>query len=347
MDHIITPHAHDIIGQTLTGAALPAGQAFPIIGKYRQLEERLTNENLVLEAILDNVDHGIVMYDKHYRLQAWNRRWAEILGFDPQLLTKQPTLEEIIRDEVERGIDHHLPGDVDAKVRYWIERVHSATGPYLAEQTLPDGRCIELWTNPLPAGGLVRTLNDVTARKQAERTLKNSEERYALAMEGANEGLWDWDVAADEIFISERFAILMGLQMQGNLIMPKEWLGRMHPDDCDLYRSCLLAHLRGESEKFDAEFRVLGDDGSYRWVWAHGRGRRNDAGRVYRMAGSLDDITSKKLAEAELLKAKQLADVAHRQVTEKNLMLESLSAKLSKYLAPQIYSSIFTGKTEC
>lgn len=315
-----------------------------MITKERQLKQQLTDKNVVLEAILENVDQGIVMYDEQYRLQAWNRQWADILDLDPEFLAGRPLLEDIIRDEVERGIDHNLPGDIEDKVGYWMERVRSATGPYLAEQTFPDGRYVELWTNPLPYGGLVRTLSDVTARKRIERTLRDSEERYAMAMEGANEGLWDWDVAADEIFISERFGTLMGLKTGGNRIMPSEWLGRMHADDSDHYRACLLAHLRGETGMFDAEFRVLGDDDAYRWVWAHGCARRDVAGRVYRMAGSLDDVTSRKQAEAELLEAKRLADEAHRQVTEKNLMLEGLSAKLSKYLAPQVYSSIFTGK---
>jgi len=445
------------------------GTAFPflpMVTDHTQLEEQLANEKLTLEAILDNVDQGLVMYDRHHRLQAWNQKWVDLLGFDAELLAGRPRLDEIIRNELERGIDSHLPGDVDAKVRFWMEQVTSATGPYLSQQTLPDGRCIEMWTNPLPLGGLVRTLTDVTERRHAEQTLRDSEakfrgtleaspaavaicdrdgallfwntrlekmlgtdaaylqiadfkdfyvnisdregfmrtldggdvvrdyeirllrqdgsefwalmsvertnfdgtpgsfswlydvselkrvqkslrqseERYAMAMEGANEGLWDWDVDADKIFISKRFGILMGVNTDKTEIKPQKWLGRMHPGDGDHYRDCLMAHLRGSSEYFDSEFRVLGDDQTYRWVRAHGRGRRDAAGRVYRMAGSLDDVTARKQAEIELLEAKRLTDKANGLVTEKNMMLEGLSSKLSKYLAPQIYTSIFTGK---
>src|SRR3546814_19739591 len=77
-------------------------------------------------------------------------------------------------------------------------------------------------------------------------------------------------------------------------------------------RERMREHLRGNTEYYDHEYRMRGDDGSYRWVHSRGLGVRDDTGRVYRMAGSLSDITERKKAEHELLRAKEAAEMANR-----------------------------------
>ena len=147
--------------------AFGPGQAYPA-------EEAQQTVRAELEAALDSIDQGIVMYDASWRLSLYNRRWAELLGFTDAFLDTRPSLEEVIRDEIERGIDADLPGDTEDKVRAWMQPVLAADGPFLSEQHLVDGTVIELWTNPLPSGGLVRTLTDITARTQLERALRDS-----------------------------------------------------------------------------------------------------------------------------------------------------------------------------
>src|SRR3546814_1239772 len=90
------------------------------------------------------------------------------------------------------------------------------------------------------------------------------------------------------------------------------WLARIHPDDVDEMRERMREHLRGNTEYYDHEYRMRGDDGSYRWVHSRGLGVRDDTGRVYRMEGSLSDITERKKAEHELLRAKEAAEMANR-----------------------------------
>ena len=91
-----------------------------------------------------------------------------------------------------------------------------------------------------------------------------------------------------------------------------EWDQIVHPDDYRVHHEALVAHLRGEREFYDAEFRVLSPDGDYHWVQARGIGLRDEQGQVYRMAGSLSDTTYRKQAELTLHEAKDKAEEASR-----------------------------------
>jgi signal transduction histidine kinase len=90
------------------------------------------------------------------------------------------------------------------------------------------------------------------------------------------------------------------------------WLARIHPEDVEVMRERMREHLRGNTDYYDHEYRMRGDDGSYRWVHSRGLGMRDQTGHVYRMAGSLSDVTQRKQAEHELLRAKEAAEIANR-----------------------------------
>ena len=152
-------------------------------GEVTRAEEALVSERARLKAALDNIDQGIVTYDTSWRLSMYNQRWVDLLGFSEEFLETTPTLEEIIRNEVERGIDADLPGDTEDKVRAWMQPVLATDGPYLSEQHLSDGTIIELWTNRLPSGGLVRTLTDITSRRRLEQILRESQQRLRALMD--------------------------------------------------------------------------------------------------------------------------------------------------------------------
>jgi PAS domain S-box-containing protein len=153
-------------------------------------------------------------------------------------------------------------------------------------------------------------VKDITERRRVEQALRKSEERYALAMKGSNEGLWDWDLASGSLHISPRFAAIVGLAPEEATISPKDFTARVHPDDLELYRRDLRAHLRGESEFFSSEVRVCGTSDDDRWIRASGLALRDETGRVYRMTGSMGDITTRKRAEIELQRAKEQAEQA-------------------------------------
>lgn len=132
--------------------------------------------------------------------------------------------------------------------------------------------------------------------RQVKLALKESEERYALAVAGANDGLWDWDLRSDQMYYSARWKAMLGLKDDEKVLpTPEEWLGRIHPDDLQAVKDKLEEHLANGSLHFESEHRILHQDGSYRWALSRGMAVRDPSGLVYRMAGSQTDITSRKV----------------------------------------------------
>ena len=147
----------------------------------------------------------------------------------------------------------------------------------------------------------VSTGKGLSERMRAEAELLASEERYALAAAGANDGLWDWDISAERIFFSPRWLAMVGLGEEdiGNSL--EDWLQRIHPDDAAAFRVKLEAHLRGDTPHFEHEHRIIHTDGGFRWMLTRGLAVRDPAGKAYRMAGSQTDITERKVAEERLI----------------------------------------------
>ncbi len=147
---------------------------------------------------------------------------------------------------------------------------------------------------------LVRSILYAIERATAEEALLESEERYALAVRGANDGLWDWNLENDRVFYSPRWKSMLGFSVDDVGDSPREWLDRIHPDDRPPFRRHLDAHLTGSTEQLEFEQRMRNFDGEYIWVLARGVAVRDENGKPYRMAGSQTDITARKRAEHQL-----------------------------------------------
>jgi diguanylate cyclase (GGDEF)-like protein/PAS domain S-box-containing protein len=147
---------------------------------------------------------------------------------------------------------------------------------------------------------LVRSILYAIERATAEEALLESEERYALAVRGANDGLWDWNFENDRVFYSPRWKSMLGFSVDDVGDSPREWLDRIHPDDRPPFRRHLDAHLTGSTEQLEFEQRMRNFDGEYIWVLARGVAVRDENGKPYRMAGSQTDITARKRAEHQL-----------------------------------------------
>ena len=148
---------------------------------------------------------------------------------------------------------------------------------------------------------LARAIRYSVERQRAEEALRASEERYALAVNGANDGLWDWNLSRDTVYFSPRWKAILGYGEAEVGDRVNEWLDRVHPEDLERLRAALSEHLEGRTPHFECEHRVLNRTGEVRWVLTRGLAVRDAAGVAYRLAGSLSDITARKLAEEQLL----------------------------------------------
>ncbi|MDJ0589398.1 MAG: PAS domain-containing protein [Pleurocapsa sp. MO_226.B13] len=143
------------------------------------------------------------------------------------------------------------------------------------------------------------SVTDITQRKQAEISLQESRERYALALEGSSNGLWDWNVVTDEVFYAPRFKAIIGYSDAEMSNTFEAWSSKLHPEDGDRVLTAVQNHLE-DRVPFDIEYRLQVKTGEYRWIQARGQAIWDRDGRAIRMAGSITDISDRKGREAIL-----------------------------------------------
>jgi len=244
-------------------------------------------------AVAESAMDAIVVIDGKGRLTYANPAVESVFGYSPGDLFERPF--SLLAPEAENLFERTTP-----------TRGHSRERMVQIRGRHKDGRVLSLeatFGEQDEDGGVTRTgiMRDITQREVLQRQLRTSEERYSLASRGANDGIWDWDLATNRIFFSPRWKSIVGLAENAACSSPSDWMSRIHPDDLDGVRARLAAHLDGYSEHFQAEYRILHEDGLYRWVLCRGIAVRHASGHAYRMAGSQTDITARKNAEERLI----------------------------------------------
>ncbi len=163
------------------------------------------------------------------------------------------------------------------------------------------------------------------ARTEASAAVLRSEQRYALAIEGANEIIWEADYATGMLHYSTRAKAMFGHPELDTLELPfATWRSWIHPDDQERFRRRLVAHLRGERPYYKCEYRVRTVAGAYRWMLDRGLAQRGPDGRVVRMAGSLGDIHELKQATERL---EELVERRTEELRDSNRMLQKAVAE--------------------
>ncbi len=153
----------------------------------------------------------------------------------------------------------------------------------------------------LTSGLLERSIRYAIERSRAEVALRASEQRYALAARGANDGIWDWDLDADRVHLSPRWKEILGYGEDEIGDTNESWMALVHPDDLPTLRAAIESHREGNGGHLEVEHRMVARDGSERWVMTRGAAVRDGSGRALRIAGSMTDITARKVAEQQLL----------------------------------------------
>ncbi len=146
---------------------------------------------------------------------------------------------------------------------------------------------------------------DITERRRAEEELRSKEEalresqqRFALAVRGTNDGLWDWDLRAGRVYFSPRWKSMLGYLEDEIGDSPADWFRLVHPDDLGRLTSKLTDHQDGLTPHFEHEHRMLHKDGGYRWVLNRGFALRHEDGTAYRMAGAQTDVNDRRSYDA-------------------------------------------------
>ena len=174
---------------------------------------------------------------------------------------------------------------------------------------------------------ILTVIHDITDRKKSEEEIKESEARWQFALEGAREGVWDWNAQTDKVFYSRNWKAMLGFSEDEIGDTLAEWDSRVHPDDKEAVYAKINLHFKGELPYYESEHRVLCKDGSYKWILDRGKViSRTEEGKPLRVIGTHTDITTRKNAE--------------REIEEKNAQLKALSDNLPDSV---IFQTRFSG----
>jgi len=291
-----------------------------------------------LQVALDHMPGALVYTDQDLNIVFCNDRFREMYPVPADLLRPGRPYREFLRYLATHG--YYGKGDVEALVARRLESLRHPTGKSFEDVT-PDGRCYQVQRRRAAAGGTVTVMIDVTEQKRAEEELANKEAELHVALDNMPGALIYTDDDLNIVFCNDRFREMY--RVPADLLRP----GRPYPE--------FLRYLatQGYYGKGDVEAQVARrveslrhpTGNSFEDVTPDGRSyrvnrRRADAGGTIT---AMMDVTDQKLAEQALIEAKRRLEEANASVTEKNRMLEALSSKLSKYLSPQVYESIFSG----
>lgn len=133
----------------------------------------------------------------------------------------------------------------------------------------------------------------------SEVALRNSEERYRLALEGVNDAIWEWDLETGDFFASNKLYEITGYDFNG-VVSLNEFDKFIYHEDLEVFRRDFRAHINDNSEFYKSEFRINKSDGSYLWVLSRGKALRDGDGKAIKIAGSISDITIQKEAEEKI-----------------------------------------------
>jgi PAS domain S-box-containing protein len=283
------------------------------------LAEYLGTQTHLLRSVLDSMGDGVVVADERGKFLLFNPAAERILGIG---------LTDASLPDWSRRYGIFTP---DGKTPYPPEQLPLARALrgeetnqvelFIRNAALPAGVWISVTGRPLRdhtgsvRGGVV-VFRDVSNTRRFEEELRQSRERFDLAVRGSRDGIWDWDLATNVVYFSPAWKAMLGYEDHEIRNHFEEWESRLHPEDRERALSTLRAYFEGQLPEYELEHRLCHKDGSYRWILARGAALRDKDGRPYRMAGSHTDITSRKRAEEELRRSREAAEAANRAKSE-------------------------------
>lgn len=260
---------------------------------------------------IDQLADGFSVWDADDRLTMWNRRFEDMMPRAAPHLRRDMTYEDLLKVWIESGYAPRQAGErwvQDCQERRWqgessnLRNIDDSEFAFI-ERTGDDGTTALL-------------VSDVTAPRARERALKDSDERYSLALIASNEALWDYDLRSEQCYLAPRAQAMLAPGKDGSAITRGNWSDYVHPDDVARQQEAWRSHLAGETDVYSIEYRIIDVNGEPRWVYDCGLALRDSTGEPYRIAGSLGDISERKRTESALTAARDAAQLADRARTE-------------------------------
>ena len=289
-------------------------------------EERGVYETIFCEmedaVFLIDVEAGDAGYD--FRFRRTNASHQRLTGISLEEI-RGKTPRELLGEEQGAAVAENYRRCVEAR----------ETIEYEEALALPEGR--KEWQTRLSPvvdeGSVTRIVGvarDVTEQRERERTVQRIKDRLELAVEGANLGVWDWDMTTDEVEFNDQWAEMLGYSLDEIEPHIDAWERRVHPDDLPAVEDALSAHVDGETEYYDAEHRMRTASGEWEWIRDIGKVvERDEDGGPVRAVGIHLDVDEQKRREEELRRTRRLIERTQESASigwwEVDLVDESLT----------------------
>lgn len=295
-----------------------------------ELNAQLQERTSLLQTTLNHISQGILVFDAQWRVIGFNPRVCELLDMPEEFLARRPSLTELSRLQNQRG-DYGPQGQlVSANARSFVvsDAVQGEPPLNYLRETL-SGRTLEVKTQRLADGGMVRTFADITDHVRAKAALQENEERWKLALESTGDGVWDWHIPSGQEYLSKSLLAMYGFE-EGELGNHSIELDqRTHPEDISKLKQSRQAHFEGLTPTYVNEHRIRCKDGSWKWILTRGMVISRDAdGKPLRMIGTHTDISERKAFEAKIWQQAHFDPLTG--LPNRRMMREHLQQELKK-----------------
>lgn len=272
------------------------------VQRTKQLHDTLTLLETVMRGTPDlifakDLDGRYLVANKSYE-KLVGRSGSDLIGKTAQDLYTAEVAQQITandRQVMESGVASTFE---ETPINEGVRRVFSTTK---APRRNEKGEIV----------GIIGIARDVTEMKAAAAALRRSEMRWQFAVDGAGDGIWDWNRETDQVFYSQRWKAMLGYEGDEIGSTVNEWSDRVHPEDLPGCLAIIEKHFRGETPDFALEHRMRAKDGSWRWIYDRGKViERSDDGKPLRCIGTHTDVTERKRVEAAILALNQRLQLA-------------------------------------
>lgn len=281
------------------------------------IDTQVRHDEQLLRQAFDTFHAGVMIANAQGRVVYANRHWRTRVGVDD--INTLPSWPEFLRQRIDQGRYRDAIGREDEFFE-WRLNVVNGTEPVVLHMGDVVALCRDV---RLPDGSIAYFSTDITHAYHDRKTLQAqkealalSEERWKFALEGAGDGVWDWEIGRAEVFFAPRWKSMLGFDdgEMGN--RPNEWVDRVHPEDRQRVFSSFIDYCHSGQGIFHAEFRMRHKEGYYIWILSRGKVVHHALdGRPTRIVGTHSDISMLKQAE-RALRDTQIAEAANRAKSE-------------------------------
>lgn len=327
-----------LIARLALGAA---GIGLPLLALLLWMQKRLRQEWREAQAekrravaaeehvssIVQSSNDAILSIDKEGAIVFWNRGAERMFGYSAAHMTGE-SVTRILPERCRQPLLDMIEGARSAGVAANGGNVLELVGVRNDGVEFPFELSLGLWTSE---GGQCFTaiLRDISERKYVEAALRDSEARYSLVMRGSYDGIWDWDIHKNQLYLSERWKSLLGYQDDEIESDLDAFFARIHPEEVAYVKEALRRHLEDHTP-YEVECRLQCRNGEYRWFQSRGQAVWNTDGQPTRMAGSISDVTKRKWTEDALQRTCEQLEV---WIVERTAELAATNSQLKEEIA--------------